>query len=91
MWGTQPGLKPLDSIGLIQGAEAPCSLRYDKNPTHRKVRDEWGTRQGRDLLGERFGRLWRCGVRRGPSRSKDALRMTAKETRANTEILAAPE
>jgi hypothetical protein len=25
-----PGLKPLDSIGLIQGAEAPCSLR--KNP-----------------------------------------------------------
>jgi hypothetical protein len=22
-----PGLKPLDSIGLIQGAEAPCSLR----------------------------------------------------------------
>src|ERR1035441_9016422 len=25
-----PGLKPLGSIGLIQGAEAPCSLRMTK-------------------------------------------------------------
>jgi hypothetical protein len=29
-----PGLKPLDSIGLIQGAEAPCSLR---KTTHRHI------------------------------------------------------
>jgi hypothetical protein len=26
-----PGLKPRDSMRLIQGAEAPCSLRKDKN------------------------------------------------------------
>ena len=25
-----PGLKPLESIGFIQGAEAPCSLRKAK-------------------------------------------------------------
>jgi hypothetical protein len=25
-----PGLKPLESIGFIQGAEAPCSLRNAK-------------------------------------------------------------
>jgi hypothetical protein len=29
-------------------------------------------------LGERFGRYWRGELRRGPSRSKDALRMTAR-------------
>jgi hypothetical protein len=25
-----PGLKPIDSIGLIQGDESPCSLRKTK-------------------------------------------------------------
>jgi len=28
--GKSPGLKPPDSARLIQGAEAPCSLRKDK-------------------------------------------------------------
>ena len=44
--GKCPGLKPLDSTRLVQGAEAPCSLRKgkDENPTHRKERDGWGSR-----------------------------------------------
>jgi hypothetical protein len=32
-----PGLKPLESIGFIQGAEAPCSLRKTKKGFFRSL------------------------------------------------------
>ena len=53
-----PGLKPLDSKRLIQGAEAPCSLRRSKG-------------KGARFVGERGGGLRRARVRRG---SFDKLR-----------------
>ena len=30
-WGTRPGLKPLDSMGIIQGFEAPLLPPKGKN------------------------------------------------------------
>jgi len=42
-WGTRqaqvPGLKPLESIGFIQGAEAPCSLPKDRSKGKGKCGD----------------------------------------------------
>ena len=38
---------------------------------------------GGSYVGERFGRMWRSGARRGSSRSDDALRMTAKTGSGN--------
>jgi hypothetical protein len=40
-----PGLKPLDSARVIQGAEAPCSLRKDKG-------------KGGEQATARVGSLW---------------------------------
>jgi len=39
-----------------------------------------------ETLGERFGRYWRGELRRGPSRSKDALRMTARTDNGKSEM-----
>ena len=65
-----PGLKPLDSKRLIQGAEAPCSLRRSKG-------------KGARFVGERGGGLRRARVRRGSSTSSgQALRLRlAQRTR----------
>ena len=45
LWGEDPGLKPLGSVGLIQGAKAPCSLRNTKALLHHseKVRGFFAT------------------------------------------------
>jgi hypothetical protein len=56
---------------VFGGAGAGCRCR---NPRLRI--ETWGTRG--DFVGERGGRLGRGGVHRGSSRSKDALRMTAR-------------
>ena len=65
-----PGLKPIDYMRLIQGAEAPCSLRKAKAEL---------------FVGERGGRFRSGGVHRGSSRSKDALRMTARTDNGKAE------
>jgi hypothetical protein len=57
-----PGLKPLDSIGFIQGLKLLAPSEKGK---------------GGAFVGERGGRSRSGGVHRGSSRSKDALRMTA--------------
>ena len=58
-----------------------------------------GKSKGGDFVGERGGWLGRARVRRDPSRSKDAFRITAENkqrqeqatAKTNTEILAAPK
>jgi hypothetical protein len=56
----RPRVKPVSSRGWFQGAEAPCSLRKDNDPTHAQSarrlpgaqrRGTWGTRHlGHPLL-----------------------------------------
>jgi hypothetical protein len=54
-------------------------LRNDKQKGLRNGKQRTGNGRRGDFVGERGGGLRRARVHRGPSRSKDALRMTNKD------------
>jgi hypothetical protein len=68
--GKGPGLKPFASVGLLFAGLKPCAPSRKTRATS----EEHEQRQGRSLVGERGGRLWGYGVRRGPSTARFALR-----------------
>ena len=86
--GGLAGIVPLNNLSVVwrevREGLRPCAHRGEKTGNG-EIRGFFAALRMTNkeettvaLLGERFGRYWRDELRRGPSRSKDALRMTAR-------------